>query len=212
MTNELEQCIENLVLELHARCHVVRDADKGLAVLVTSARAGEGKSFVAEAVARYAVTMLGGRVLLMDANPGHPAVHERFSLPVRPGLVECLSGGDAEARRAIHENVVPGLDVLTAGGTGHPSLFLQKDALSALFGDLAERYALIVVDGGVLQSAGRTLLDETAGAVIVVDAGSTRRQVVSGTLAGLHIGKDRVLGLVLNKRPQYIPRFLYRFL
>ena len=156
--------------------------------------------------------MLGVRVLLMDANPGHPTVHERFSLPLRPGLLDSLAGAVSAAGPAIHENVVSGVDVLTAGGDGATNLFLQQDALSALFRELTDRYPLIVVDGSVLQTAGRVLLGETAGAVIVVDAGSTRRQIVSGTLAGLHIGRDRVLGLVLNKRPQYIPRILYRFL
>jgi Mrp family chromosome partitioning ATPase len=211
MTNDLEHGIENLVVELLARLHEARTGEGGLAVLVTSARPGEGKSFVAEAIARYAVSMIGGRVLLVDGNPDHPTAHARFALPLRPGLVDALSGQATGSGLPVHENVVPGLDVLTAG-EGNTNLFLRKEALSSLFREFATTYPLVVVDGSVLQSAGRALLGETAGAIVVVDAGSTRRQVVSGTLASLHIGKDRVLGLVLNKRPQYIPRFLYRFL
>jgi Mrp family chromosome partitioning ATPase len=154
MNHELEHSIENLVVELLARLHDSRQGDRGVAILVTSARPEEGKSFVAEAIARYAVTLLGGKVLLVDANPDHPTLHERFSLPLHPGLIDSL-GDAAGAKLPIHENVTPGLDVMTAGGVGPTILFLRKEALASLVEACTSRYPLTVIDGSV-----RTRIDQ----------------------------------------------------
>ena len=215
MSQELVQNVENLVVQLLIRLGERRTGDgdaAGQAVLVTSARPGEGKSFIAEALARHAVRMIAGRVLLVDANLEHPAVHESFRLPMQPGLTDFLSADSKGRSSTVHRDVVPGLDILTAGRTGSSTLFLRQEPMAALFRQVTSEYELTVIDGGALRMAGRSLLAHVAGAVIVVDAGSTRREVVSGTLAGLHIARQQVLGLVLNKRPQYIPRILYRFL
>jgi len=46
---------------------------------------------------------------------------------------------------------------------------------------------------------------------LVVNAKSTRREVVQGALAANPIPVERLLGTVLNQRPDYVPEWLYRW-
>jgi len=46
--------------------------------------------------------------------------------------------------------------------------------------------------------------------LLVVDAQSTRREVVRGALDIARLPVGRLLGAVLNRRPQYVPAWAYR--
>ena len=60
-------------------------------LLITSARAGEGKSTTAISLA-INFSQLGLRVLLIDADLRNPSVHRRMNLENTAGLSNCLSG------------------------------------------------------------------------------------------------------------------------
>ncbi len=46
--------------------------------------------------------------------------------------------------------------------------------------------------------------------VVVIDASSTRKQVLSYALSELAVDDEKIIGAVLNKKIRYIPGFIYK--
>ena len=74
------------------------------------------------------------------------------------------------------------------------------------------RYDWIVIDGPpVLESPDAAMLAAVAdGVVLVVQAGRTKRPVLTRSVDLLRKAGGRVLGIVLNRRRLEIPEFIYR--
>ena len=70
------------------------------ALLVTSARPGEGKSTSAISLA-INFSQLGLRVLLIDADLRNPSVHRAMNLENTAGLSNCLSGAQLDAESLL---------------------------------------------------------------------------------------------------------------
>src|SRR5207245_10601074 len=61
-------------------------------VLLTSAVAGEGKTFVAFNLAQSIAQQPDLRVLLVDADLRSPRLHHLFGAPICPGVWDCVRG------------------------------------------------------------------------------------------------------------------------
>lgn len=219
MSELVAAALQNMLIRVLSRVDsLARDPEatpRSRAILVSSVRPGEGKSFVAEALARHAAMLTGQRVLLVDANLDRPQVHRRFDVPEEPGLSEALeSAATAEPAEplATIETAVPNLFVLPCGRAAPAGILYRLPALGRLLDAACRDFDLVVLDGGALQLAGSALVNQVGGILLVIDASRTRREVVSGTLSALSIDRRKIHGAVLNKRPQYIPRWLYRYL
>jgi Mrp family chromosome partitioning ATPase len=66
-----------------------RSPDDGVALLVTGAQSGCGKSYVATNLARTLASE-GRRVAAVDADLRRPTLHEAFGVPLSPGLSDML--------------------------------------------------------------------------------------------------------------------------
>lgn len=174
----------------------------GRIVLVSSARAGEGKSFVAQALARQFQALTAGKVLLVEA-----------SLSGKPkggasgGWAGLLASGElpADALRATEREFLRVLPAGLGGGDAEQVLF-QPGPVSRALQLLRTEFDLVVVDGPTLPRCGALALQADA-TVLVVDAASTPRRRVQEALAASRLPAAQVAGVVINRQPGYLARW-----
>jgi tyrosine-protein kinase Etk/Wzc len=137
-------------------------------VLITGATPGVGKSFVS---GNFAVIMAqaGKRVLLIDADLRKGHIQKAFGLPRRGGLADVLIG-DMTPEQAVHDQVVPNLDILTTGNyPANPANLMLSARLGEFLNAMSERYDLVVIDSPpVLVAADAAAVAAHAGAILLV--------------------------------------------
>ncbi|MEO8298141.1 MAG: hypothetical protein ABI574_10090, partial [Burkholderiales bacterium] len=180
----------------------------GRVLVVTSSRGGEGKSVIARALARRLALQGRGNVLLVDGSAEAPAGHGGERVRGRPGFFDILRERDVMAEVASSRDL-PRLQTLGTGFEPEASLLYHEAAVRELFDKMRERYDWTIVDAGTLPRLG-ALSALCDGMLLVVDAQRTRREVVHGALATARVPAGKLIGTVLNRRPQYVPGWLYR--
>jgi len=182
----------------------------GGAVVVTSARAGEGKSLVSRAVASIAARTDGRKVLLVDANVRRPSINGICGIPsAATGFADCLASGRPDDTLLYRSNV-PRLDVMAVGQpAARPDLLFQTGAFGRFLDFYRQAYDLVLLDADTLDASG-CLPHLADGVLLVIDASNTRREVVRGMIENADIEGSRYLGAVLNKREHHIPGPIYR--
>ncbi len=166
-----------------------------------STQGGEGTSTVA---AQFVIGLASdprARVLFMDVQAHRPAIGAAAG-PLA-GLFLVPDGTDARGRTL---DLMPVPDVARAAG-----LFAAADA-RALLDQVGDAYDWIVMDGPpVLFASDAAALGAVAdGVVLVVEAGRTKKPVLTRAVDLLRKAGARVLGSVLNRRRLEIPEFIYR--
>ena len=178
----------------------------GRVVLVSSAHAGEGKSFVAWRLAHALAEQQAGDVVWVDAAFDTPPAETDISRRGAAGFSEIMTLGSLQGLAPAGG----GPDRLWRLGRGvlaQRSLLLQPDAVRKGLMALRAGFALAVLDAPSLGGCG-ALLAEVDAVVMVADSRQTSRQAALQALAAAHIGPDRIAGVVLNRRPRAIPRWL----
>lgn len=167
-------------------------------VLVASTVPGEGKSTIANNLARALATQ--ERVLLIDADMRKPSLSQNYDFPPRtPGLSNVLA---STARLQDCIRSVGDLDVLLAGELpSSPLDLLSSPRLGHMLLVLKSRYQRIIIDTPPTQTVSDALLLAThSDAVIyVVKAQSTSISQVQKSLATLRHHHVPVSGVVLNQ-------------
>ncbi|GGI97462.1 P-loop NTPase family protein [Neoroseomonas lacus] len=154
----------------------------GRIVLVTSARAGEGKSFAALNIAASMAEGAGRQVILIDTEGGAGSLTALLDLEEAPGLeaLQAMAGADPAALTL--PTAVHGLSVLPRGRSG-PA---QADAIAAGLLRLATRlpqHVFVLDTPACLEASTAGLLAAVAGQVVmVVRAERTQRAEVEAAL------------------------------
>jgi Mrp family chromosome partitioning ATPase len=93
-----------------------------------------------------------------------------------------------------------------------PELYLEK--MGKLIDKLKSYYKYILIDSPpVVPYLDSDIICTFAdGVVIIVEANSTRAEVLNFAIRRLKSVDAPIVGLILNKRVFYIPKWLYRFL
>ena len=181
-------------------------AQAGRVILVTSTRAGEGKSFVAQGLAAALAEQQEGDVVWVDAAFDRPPADDDIFRRGAAGLSEIMTLGSLQGLAPAGR----GPDRLWRLGRGvlaQPALLQRPDAVDKGLDALRAGFALIVLDAPSLDGCG-ALLAQADACVLVVDSRRTSRREARLALAGAGLGPDRLAGLVLNHRPRPIPRWL----
>lgn len=194
-------------LSVHRTALALREAAEGSGgsvVLVTSARAGEGKSLMAGLLARALASHQEGQVLLVDA--GLTAAAERSG---GAGLAGLLAGADPDG--LVQAGSLPGLWHLPRGDAYHASQLFRSARLRAGLAPLRQRFGITVVDGPELAACG-ALLAQADRSLLVVDASRTPgpavKSALENALATARVGGERFVGVMLNRQPAGLPRWL----
>ncbi len=183
----------------------------GHAVGVTSCSRREGVSLVAENLAVCAAEIYGGRVLLVDANLRNASVARRFGADQSPGLYDCLAG-DVAVQKCIVGTAHTNLFVLPAGLGATPYPQCSNELAGELFGDLRRDFELIILDLPPADDMDEMILASRLvdGFLLILESERTRRLAAQRVVRRLEQIEARLLGVVLNKRRNHIPEWLYR--
>jgi protein-tyrosine kinase len=103
--------------------------------------------------------------------------------------------------------------ILSAGVTGAPGL-LTPENLKLRISELRDAFAFVVIDAPPLDryAEGVIFAQQSDGAVLVLESGSTRRKESEQIVANLRSSNIRILAAVLNNFAQPIPGTLRRFI
>jgi protein-tyrosine kinase len=171
-------------------------------VMVTSAVAGEGKSFCALNLAMSIAMELDSTVLLVDADVASPSLLRMLRLPDSRGLLDVLTRADADLNEVILRTNVEKLSLLPAG-TPHERAteLLASEAMSRLVEELATRYPdrIVVFDSPplLMTTESPALAAHMGQIVMVVEAEQTSVSAVKQALATIE--QCPIVMTVLNK-------------
>ena len=168
-------------------------------VLVTSAVATEGKSYIAANVAS-SLALMGKKVALVELNLRKPSLGEMFGIIASKGMSDYLSNGEVSLHDIV-STTADGLDVYVAGTVPpNPSELLQGSRAAQLMEQLREQYDYVVVDSASLATASDTfsLTNQADATVVVLRANSTKQAYVKWINRLMAEGKLSNVGFVLN--------------
>ncbi|MBZ5526379.1 MAG: CpsD/CapB family tyrosine-protein kinase [Acidobacteriia bacterium] len=187
---------------LRSRLYLARENKPFRSLLVTSAVAGDGKTYVASNLAQAIAWQSDRRVLMIDADLRNSNLHKPFGASLGPGLSDYLSGKATE------------FEVLQFGGLGNLCLIPGGTPVSdpteliagERFGKLIERMApvfewIIVDSPPILPVSDAGILTRVCDSVLmVVGAGTT--SVEDAQRACQAMREKNLLGIVLNRAEQ----------
>ena len=181
-------------------------ATTGRVILVSSTRAGEGKSFVAQGLAAALAEQQGGDVVWVDAAFDRPPADGDIFRRGAAGLSEIMTLGSLQGLAPAGVGSER-LWRLGRGVLAQPALLQRPGAVGKGLAALRAGFALIVLDAPSLEGCG-ALLAQADACVLVIDSRRTSRADARQALADARLGAGRLAGLVLNHRPRPIPRWL----
>lgn len=191
--------------ELSESYHAVRTAlrfsrPEGLpkSLLITSTRAGEGKSTSAFAVAKSEAN-LGNKVLLIDADLRKPTFASARKGGI--GFGRLLNSEDPVAS-AIESTKTKNLSLLPAGSfSGSEVELLSSNRLPSLIDELSAKFDLVVIDGPpILGLADAPLLASVVQAtVLVIESKGSRTADIQEMVHRLAESGAAIAGVILTK-------------
>ncbi|HEX3665449.1 MAG TPA: AAA family ATPase [Rhizomicrobium sp.] len=171
-------------------------------VLVTSARAGEGKTFNAVNLALALAYEKDARVLLMDADAYRQSLMGSLGISANAGWLDMIAGGSGAPDEYILRTNIPNFSVLPSGKERAeiPELMASRH-MGKLLDELvaADPARFIVIDSlPCLASTEPAILAALAGQTLfVVAAHQTSKEDVESSLRLLHASQS--VSLVLNR-------------
>jgi polysaccharide biosynthesis transport protein len=173
-------------------------------ILVTSARAGDGKTTMVANLG-IALAETGKRVLVIDADFRRPRLASIFQVSDGPGLADWIEGSepvDELMQKVVSRGTsVPGLFVVASGKpVGGLSKLLSSPRLPAFLEGIRDQFDFILCDAPPLlpMADSRLIAQMTDGVVLVVRAGSTDKASLQTVHLCLAEDGVPIIGTVLN--------------
>lgn len=184
---------------LRTNIHLSTNKKKSV-ILVTSPKAGDGKS---TAAANLAVSMAQQKekVLLIDANLREPTIHIIFKLGNEKGLANILTE-NADFKDVICHTEIGTLAVLTSGQiTANPAEMLGSEKMEELLKTALEEFDVILLDSPpVLEVTDTKLLaNKCDGVILVISQGRTELEKAIDAKKALDFAKANLYGVILNE-------------
>lgn len=181
------------------------DAQKSLVIHLVGAMPGEGVSTLARALAITAGRRAWCKVAMLELDSDGRAHAQGTTL---------LEQFAKERKATLHSVSVAGAQLavgrLSDTNMARPNLDILRD----FYAWAKSQFTLVIVDCPPIMRApdSAVLCGLADGTILVVEADRTRVPVVQRARETLTAGGANILGVVLNKREDLIPAFLYRFI
>lgn len=169
-------------------------------MVVTSAGPEEGKSTT---LANLAVTLAQAekKVILVDCDLRRPSQHEIFEVGNSLGLTSMVVDEEAFRNPPLQETPVPNLKLLPSGPLPpNPSELLGSRRMEEIIATLRERADLVLFDAPpiIAVTDAAVLASKVDGVLLVIRAGTTKRDHAQRAKALLEKVNARLVGAVLN--------------
>ena len=177
-------------------------AHNGNLIMITSALAGEGKTFCAANLAMSIAMELDHTVLLVDADVARPSVPKYLGLETGRGLLDVLLDDKLDLSDVLIRTNVAKLSILQAGSRHKRATeLLASQAMSDLLKEIARRYPdrVVIFDSPplLLTSEAHVLASQMGQIVLVVEAEKTSQKAVKDALR--QIESCESINLIYNK-------------
>lgn len=172
--------------------------DEYRAIVITSSVPGEGKSTTSGNLA-LSLAQSGNKVLLVDCDMRKPSIHKKFKISNMSGTAELLLRKESfeDVANFYNEN----LTIITAGKIPpNPSEMLSSRAMTAFIKEMKKEFKYIILDTPPLQAVtdAQVLSTKADGVLLVVRAGSTKREMVLNSVDLIKKVHGKIIGTVLN--------------
>ena len=168
-----------------------------VALGITSAKSGEGKTLVASNMAVSLAQAYQQRTVLVDLNVQNPQLHDIFGVSLYPGLLEALH----DKMLKLSPTSVNNLFLLPAGDSNNYELGIKDTiALREILYTLKSEFDFVIVDMSSvfpLENFPIHFINEMDGLIAVVDTQRTRQEHLREVFK--QVGEQRVVGYILNK-------------
>ena len=169
-------------------------------MLVTSAGPREGKT---STVVNIGATMAyaGSKILLVDSDLRRPRLHKVFDMTNDRGLTNMILDSDVQIADIIQESGVDGMHIMCSGPLPpNPAELLQTKGFRRTLARLLETYDQVIFDSPpvVAVTDAQVLGMQLDGAVLVVRAGQTTRDMLAKAKRLLSDVNVHMLGAILN--------------
>ncbi|MBU0741630.1 CpsD/CapB family tyrosine-protein kinase [bacterium] len=184
------------------------DLERKRCIMVTSSERGEGKSLFSLHFSQVLAHHMQKRILLIDGDMRRPVQHTIFQTGRGPGLAELLRGDDDGIRPC--NTLLANLDFLPAGHAGeNPSKLLQGARVRSVFDKLKSAYDIVILDSPPVVPVSDPLqfVDVVDGAIYMVLAGRTPRDVCERGVGILRGVGTNIIGVVANNLAEVLPYY-----
>ena len=171
-------------------------------IMVTSALAGEGKTFCSINLAMSIAMEMDHTVLLIDADVARPTMPRYLGIKSEQGLMDVLLNDNVDLTDVIMRTNIEKLSVLLAGRKSLRSTeLLASQSMSNLLTDISRRYhdRIIIFDSPplLLTTESRVLATQMGQVVMVVESEITPQKQVMEALQQIESCSD--IKLIYNK-------------
>jgi capsular exopolysaccharide synthesis family protein len=198
--------------ELKTKLQAQHTNDSIKTVMFTSAVHGEGSSTTAAGFASSLAESYQLKILLIDLNFRAPGLHRLFDIEKTQGLLDIFS--NKKKFEANLNSVDRGnLYVITCNGDlpASASLF-ESEWLPGFLGQMRRRFDYVILDAPAVTicSDAQIISRHVDGVILMLECGKTRRQVVRKAKQEIESSSGNLLGVIINKRKFYIPKWIYK--
>lgn len=185
---------------------------KNLPILVTSVANNAGNSFVTQNIAA-AISLDDAKTsLIVDCNLHDPGFHSLLNGDEQLGVTDYIDS-NTTLEQIIKPVGIKRMRIIPAGAKKESVTdYLTSSRLRNLFVELQERYSdrIILVDSPSINESAdaKILVDIFSYVVLVVPYRKvSEAQIISAIKA---IGKEKIIGIVINREPQFLSLFKYK--
>jgi tyrosine-protein kinase Etk/Wzc len=168
-------------------------------ILITGPTPQMGKSFIAANLAAV-LAANGKRVILVDADMRKGRLHRYFNLGKQNGLSELIAG-TVDQQHSTHRNVLPDVDLISAGvSPSHPSDMLLDANFSNLLKVLSKQYEYVLIDSPPVLAVSDSLVAASQVGIVflVTRAGETSIAEIKESMKRIEKVTDATKCLILN--------------
>lgn len=179
----------------------IEDQRSSRLIMVTSARPGEGKTFISLNLALAFASERDVKALLVDVDTQHSSLQTILGISTELGIVDVLAG-NRELSEVLIQTNIPNLMVLPSGRGGPhvPELF-SSNQMAILMAEMTRRFAdryIIIDTPPCMASSDAAALAPLVGQIVfIVEAHHTQQMEIEASLSMLNACPR--ISLLLNK-------------
>jgi capsular exopolysaccharide synthesis family protein len=179
--------------------------------VITSSTAKEGKSYIADNLAK-AFANSGERVVLVDFNFKNPSITKKYNLEEKQGLIDLLQSKIKIEELLFSNNISDNLYLVPSGKTDNIKSIelLNTNTILNIKEVLEENFDKIIIETPASSTAAdgvelAAIFDAT---IVVVGVNETKVELAKHTVELLNNVKANIIGVALNKIPLEEEKYL----